>query len=140
MKPDFNNEFAIRYFESVRRCLPASKEKKAILLQLENSLFEFLQENPGAGLSDFEARFGSPSESSECVTVSLVNDELQKKIERSCFVKKLLLSSFMALLVIVLVTAVIIIVWNALSDPTVVEEKITTVLSIDYLKWGGFSL
>ncbi|MBR3844406.1 MAG: hypothetical protein IKM39_02745 [Clostridia bacterium] len=93
---------------------------------MEGDAEEFLDTNPDASVQDLMERFGDPSLLAHSYIDSLDADELNKQIQKSKIVKRIVLFTCLVILLAVVVVAILFIINISTGNParviTIVED------------------
>lgn len=90
------------YIRSVSKALPCSgKMKKHILSQLQDSITDYLEQNPDAGLAAMQEHFGTPQQ----ITSSYVDNQDASVLLKKMSIKKKVLT------IVAGVMAAILLIW-----------------------------
>lgn len=74
-----------------KHLLCSSKTKKRFLTELEFNICDFLTDHPDASIADIQQHFGTPEDISASYLSTLDNDELNKKINKTRKIKKIVM-------------------------------------------------
>ena len=80
MTRNLNKELK-KYYRDIGKALSGSKERKAIITQIESSVNNYLEENQDATISDVVNRIGSPQQIADEYIDNQSNDEIAAKIK-----------------------------------------------------------
>ena len=125
MKNELMRKEAVRYVKEVKRqMLCPKKMKNDMLLSLENSIMDYMEEHPEASAQEIETHFGKPQQIAVEYIASLDQNELRKEIQKSKLIKKMIVFLAVGILLIAAVTSVVVIVWNANTQPDIIYHEI----------------
>ena len=83
------NSVQKQYFREIKDLLPCNaRQRRRCVMELEDTVSSFLEDNPDATLDDLHEAFGSPESIAEAFLEQLSPEEFSKKISRKkqmCF-------------------------------------------------------
>lgn len=86
-----------RYMRAIsKKLISDNKQKKAILSDIENSIYDFAENKGITNISEIYNRFGTPEE----VAKSYISQEAPEKLKNKLFTKKILIILFICIILI----------------------------------------
>ena len=108
-----HNAQSQRYLREVRSWLPCSRKlKREILEEINNTITQYLSENPGAAYTDFTARFGTPQQ----IAASYVSEMEIGELLRDLRIKRRIIG------IVAATVAVLIFLWAGLVVASYVDH------------------
>ncbi len=106
-----------RYYRSIRKDLPCSyKMKKRIMQQIQESVDQFLEQNPDADFDAVQLHFGEP----QTIALSYIEDQDAPELLRKMRIKKSVLA------IVACTMALIVAIWLAVAVWGIIDAKDTT--------------
>ena len=106
-----------RYYRSIRKDLPCSyKMKKRIMQQIQESVDQFLEQNPDADFDEVQLHFGEP----QTIALSYIEDQDAPELLRKMRIKKSVLA------IVACTMALIVAIWLAVAVWGIIDAKDTT--------------
>ena len=106
------NRAARRYCRSVRSWLPSGKMRRTIMVQIKDTVNEFVQQHPDADDAAIQAQLGSPQE----IATACVENMGAAEILKGLRVRRRILTAVLAVLLVILVS------WTCLVVRATIRE------------------
>lgn len=109
-----NNDAALkRYYCDVKRALPcSSKIKKQIVQQLQESVCDFILQNPNTDFAAIQHHFGTPQE----IVSSYIDEQGTPELLKKMTIKKRVLAIVASVMAIILMSWMIAVAWSIHDD------------------------
>lgn len=109
-----NNDAALkRYYHDVKRALPcSSKIRKQIVQQLQESVRDFILQNPDADFAAVQHHFGTPQE----IASGYIDEQGTPELLKKMTIKKRVLAIVAGVMAIILVSWMIAVAWSIHDD------------------------
>lgn len=102
-----------RYYRNIRKDLPCSyKMKKKIMQQIQESVDQFLEQNPDADFDAVQLHFGEP----QTIALSYIEDQDAPELLRKLRIKKKIIAVVVGVIVAILVIWGIAVVWAVIDS------------------------
>lgn len=102
-----------RYYRSIRKDLPCSyKMKKRIIQQIQESVDQFLEQNPDADFDAVQLHFGEP----QTIALSYIEDQDTPELLRKMRIKKRIITIVAGAMVAVLVIWGVAVAWAVICE------------------------
>lgn len=101
-----------------KNMLCPTSQKKAIINDFENSIFDFVEANNITDISDVRAHFGEPKD----IAQQLLEDIDPSKIKKAINIKRVVLCALIFLASIFAISMIYIVIDNHLGQPTYFSE------------------
>ena len=106
------NRAAGRYCRSVRSWLPSGKMRRTIMVQIKDTVNEFVQQHPDADDEAIQAQLGSPQE----IATAFVENMGAAEVLKGLRVRRRILTAVLAVLLIMLLS------WTCLVARATIRE------------------
>lgn len=98
-----------RYYRSIRKDLPCSyKMKKRIIQQIQESVDQFLEQNPNADFAAVQLHFGEP----QTIALSYIEDQDAPELLRKMRVKRKVIAIVAGTMALALALWMAVVVWG----------------------------
>lgn len=107
-----NNAELKRYYRAIRSWLPCSqKQKKQILMQIQNSVESYLEQKPDADFPQLQEHFGEP----QVIATSYVENIGTAEILRGLRIRKRIVTTVVTAVILILILWSSVVIWAALK-------------------------
>lgn len=101
-----------RYYRSIRKDLPcAYKMKKRILQQVQESVDQFLEQNPDADFDAVQLHFGEP----QTIALSYIEDQDTPELLRKMRIKRKVIATVVGTMALILAIWLAVAVWGIID-------------------------
>ena len=113
------------YCKAVKKNLHCSKQlKKEILHALESDIEEYLEQNPDTTAEDVREHFGDPADFARESLSVLDDEEIQRQISKSKFIKRIVLIAVIIICLVFTTTAILVVMENSRAAIYYYSEEI----------------